>query len=45
MAQSHPQSQPLDSTDLALRSTDTAAPALPWQVEDMIEDAVSSGTA
>jgi oligopeptide transport system permease protein len=43
MAQSHPQSQPLDSKDLALRSTDTAVPALPWQVEDMIEDAVAPG--
>ena len=25
------------------RSTDTAAPAPPWQVEDMIEDAVAPG--
>src|SRR5215211_3505466 len=43
MAQPHPQSQPLDATDLALRSTDTAAPAPPWQVEDTIEDAVAPG--
>ena len=43
MAQSHPQSQPLDSMNLALRNTDTAAPAPPWQVEDMIEDAVAPG--
>jgi oligopeptide transport system permease protein len=43
MAQSHPQSQPLDATNLALRSTDTAAPAPPWQVEDLIEDAVAPG--
>src|SRR5919107_1911567 len=43
MAQSHPQSQPLDPMNLALRSTDTAAPAPPWQVEDEIEDAVAPG--
>src|SRR5918993_1873818 len=43
MAPSHPQSQPLDSMNLALRSTDTAAPAPPWQVEDMLEDAVAPG--
>src|SRR5918993_1555679 len=43
MAPSHPQSQPLDSVNLALRSTDTAAPAPPWQVEGMIEDAVAPG--
>src|ERR687889_2236112 len=43
MAQSHPQSQPLDSVNLALRDTDTAAPAPPWEVEDMIEDAVALG--
>ena len=27
----------------ALRNTDTAAPAPPWQVEDLIEDAVAPG--
>jgi oligopeptide transport system permease protein len=43
MAPSHPQSQPLDSTNLALRGTDTAMPAPPWEVEDMIEDAVAPG--
>jgi oligopeptide transport system permease protein len=43
MAPSHPQSQPLDSTNLALRATDTAMPAPPWEVEDMIEDAVAPG--
>ena len=43
MAQSHPQSQPLDPMNLALRDTDTAVPAPPWQVEDLIEDAVAPG--
>src|SRR5919107_3020219 len=43
MARSHPQSQPLDPMNLALRDTDTAAPAPPWEVEDMIEDAVAPG--
>jgi oligopeptide transport system permease protein len=43
MAQSHPQSQPLDSVNLALRNTDTAVPAPSWEVEDMIEDAVAPG--
>jgi oligopeptide transport system permease protein len=43
MAQSHPQSQPLDSVNLGLRNTDTAAPAPPWQVEDIIEDVVAPG--
>jgi oligopeptide transport system permease protein len=43
MAQSHPQGQPLDAMNLALRSTDTAAPAPPWQAEGMIEDAVAPG--
>src|SRR3954454_19592602 len=43
MAQSHPQSQPLDSANLALRNTDTAVPAPPWQVEDLIEDALAPG--
>jgi oligopeptide transport system permease protein len=43
MAQSHPQSQPVDPMNLSLRNTDTAAPAPPWQVEDMIEDAVAPG--
>ncbi|MBW3634239.1 MAG: hypothetical protein KY456_14550, partial [Chloroflexi bacterium] len=38
MAQSHRQSQPLDALNVPLRNTDTAAPAPPWQVEDMIED-------
>ena len=39
MAQSHPQSRPFDPTDLALRGTDRALPALPWEAEDMIEEA------
>jgi oligopeptide transport system permease protein len=39
MAQLHPQSQPLDAADLALRATDTALPAPPWQVEDLVEEA------
>jgi oligopeptide transport system permease protein len=43
MAHSHPQGQPLDAMNLALRSTDTAAPAPPWQVEDLIEDAAAPG--
>src|SRR5215212_7872081 len=43
MAQSHPQSQSLESVNLGLRNTDTAAPAPPWQVEDLIEDADGSG--
>jgi oligopeptide transport system permease protein len=43
MAQSHRQSQPLDSVNLALRNTDTAVPAPPWQAEDVIEDAVAPG--
>jgi oligopeptide transport system permease protein len=43
MARSHPQSQPLDPTNIALRDTDTAVPAPPWAVEDMIEDAVTPG--
>src|ERR687897_1419929 len=43
MAPSQPQSQPLDSMNLSLRNTDTAAPAPSWQVEDMIEDAVAPG--
>src|SRR5215217_9220817 len=43
MAQSHPQSQPLDSVNLSLRNTDTAVPAPPWEVEDMIEDATAPG--
>ena len=43
MARSHPQSQPLDPMNLALRDTDTAVPAPPWEVEDMIEDAVAPG--
>jgi oligopeptide transport system permease protein len=43
MAQSHPQSQPLDSVNLELRNTDTAVPAPSWEVEDMIEDAVAPG--
>jgi ABC-type dipeptide/oligopeptide/nickel transport system permease subunit len=43
MAQSNPQSPPLDSMNLALRSTDTAVPAPPWEVEDMIEDTVAPG--
>src|SRR5215204_4625531 len=43
MARSQPQSQPLDSVNLALRDTDTAVPAPPWDVEDMIEDAVTPG--
>src|ERR671912_2918699 len=43
MAPSHPQSQPVDPMNLSLRNTDTAAPAPPWQVEDMIEDAVAPG--
>jgi oligopeptide transport system permease protein len=43
MAPSHPQSQPLDPMNLSLRNTDTAAPAPPWEVEDMIDDAVAPG--
>src|SRR5918993_5756242 len=43
MAQSHRQSQPLDSVNLALRNTDTAVPAPPWQAEDQIDDAVAPG--
>src|ERR687893_1850803 len=43
MARSHPQSQPLDSVNLGLRDTDTAMPAPPWQVEDLIEDADAPG--
>ena len=43
MAQSHPQSRPFDSMDLALRDTDTALPAAPWEVEDLIEEADASG--
>src|SRR5215213_997519 len=43
MAQSHPQSQPLDSVNIGLRNTDTAAPAPPWEVEDMIEDVSAPG--
>ena len=43
MAQSHPRSQPFDAMDLALRDTDTALPAPPWEVEDMIEDADAPG--
>lgn len=43
MAQSHPRSQPFDPMDLALRDTDTALPAPPWQTEDLIEDANTPG--
>ena len=43
MAQSHPQSRPFDPTDLALRDTDTALPAPPWEVEDLIEEADAPG--
>jgi ABC-type dipeptide/oligopeptide/nickel transport system permease subunit len=43
MAQSQSQGQPLETLDFPLRSTDTAAPAPPWQVEDLIEDAAAPG--
>ncbi len=43
MAQSHPQSQPFDAMDLALRDTDTALPAPSWQVEDLIDEADEAG--
>jgi ABC-type dipeptide/oligopeptide/nickel transport system permease subunit len=43
MAQSHPRSQPLDPLSLTLRDTDTALPAAPWQVEDLIDDASEPG--
>ena len=43
MAQSHPQSRSLDAMDLALRDTDTAAPAPPWEGEESIEDAETPG--
>ena len=43
MAPSHPQSQPLDPMNLSLSNTDTAAPAPPWEVEDLIDDAVAPG--
>jgi ABC-type dipeptide/oligopeptide/nickel transport system permease subunit len=39
MAQLHPRSQPLDAMELALRDTDTALPAPPWRVEELIEGA------
>jgi ABC-type dipeptide/oligopeptide/nickel transport system permease subunit len=43
MAQSQPQSQPLDPLSLTLRDTDTPLPAAPWQVEDLIDDASVPG--
>src|SRR5215212_7140896 len=43
MAPSHPQSQPLDPVNLSLRNTDTTVPAPPWEVEDLIDDAVAPG--
>jgi oligopeptide transport system permease protein len=43
MAQSHPQSQPLDSVNLGLRNTDTAVPAPPWEVEDIADDLAAPG--
>jgi ABC-type dipeptide/oligopeptide/nickel transport system permease subunit len=43
MAQLHPQSQPLDAMDLALRDTDTSLPASSWQVEELIDEANVTG--
>jgi ABC-type dipeptide/oligopeptide/nickel transport system permease subunit len=43
MAQSHPQSQPIDPLNLSLRESDTPAPAPSWEVEDLIEDASAPG--
>ncbi len=43
MAQSHSQSQPLDPLSLTLRDTDSALPAAPWQVEELIDEAAVPG--
>lgn len=43
MAQSHPQSQAYDPLSLGLRETDSAAPAPPWEVEDLIDDTAEPG--
>jgi ABC-type dipeptide/oligopeptide/nickel transport system permease subunit len=43
MAQSRPQSQPLDTLNLTLRETDTTLPAAPWQVEDLVDDTAETG--
>jgi len=43
MAQSHPQSQAFDSLGLGLRETDSAAPAPPWEVEELIGESAEPG--
>lgn len=43
MAQSHPQSQTFDSLSLGLRETDSAAPAPPWEVEELIDETAEPG--
>jgi ABC-type dipeptide/oligopeptide/nickel transport system permease subunit len=43
MAQSHPGSPGYDSLSLGLRETDSAAPAPPWEVEDLIDESARPG--
>jgi len=43
MAQSHPQSQAYDSLSLGLRETDSAAPAPPWELEDLVDETSQPG--
>ena len=43
MAQSHPRSQAFDPLRLTLRETDSAAPAPPWEVEELIDEASAPG--
>jgi ABC-type dipeptide/oligopeptide/nickel transport system permease subunit len=43
MAQSQSPSQPLDPLNLTLRDTDTALPAAPWEVEELIDEVSAPG--